>query len=429
MFNVGMTVSHALEEFTPAQKTAANRLPTLFEKAQVNGHFSDEIKFEIAEVCKKLTGLTYDVEIIDETNASMRITILPNLGGVKHINTAGTSTADANAIANWIVRHLNNSTPDDTFYYDQRTGRFSGKGIDKLSFTLQVGNGLLDKLDCDQLTGVVLHEIGHSWIMMRDLLTYFDQSVITQSAMLMGNKEALSKKVEYDLVGAVLTRLDKKKHPELYKKLEKKEYTKKEFVKACLLINDDIEMTSLSTAGEGGKIRRNEQAADYFAVRLGYGAALATGLRMIGVEVFGTAAAFGVSSIQMLLLGCSILAICTLPVMGVAALFCLFIISHEELMSSYDNNTARHKRIYRAMIEELKRAEIDNIDDKSKRVITEQLMDMQRYVEDTWDAVGVIQFLNPIYVRAYLGRKQEERLESLMNNDLFLTSAQLQLDM
>lgn len=433
MFKVGLTTVPALEDFTPSQKSAANLLPDLFAKAQEEGRFTKDIIASIEKIFTRLTGLKYTLKVMEEANASMRVVVLPNMGGVNNIDTRGYNEAEANEAANWIIQHLGDTTPSKSFYYDQKTGMFGGKGIEKLDFEAMVGNGLLRELDAEEITAVMLHEVGHSVIMLRDLLTYFDQSLIMQSASLMLGNTTLEGKVQYDLVGAVLKRLDKKKHSRLYEKLSKGEYTKKDFVKACMLINDDIEITSFSLAGQGGINRRNEQAADYYAVRLGFGSALSTGLRKIGVEVFGTGSVLSASAMQALLIsifGASVAIITMMPagiIYGIVSAMFLYAMSHEDMVSSYDMDGPRHKRIYRAMIEELKRGRNDNIPKDKMAILVKNLDEMEAYVENTWDDKGWFQFLNPFYVRNYLGRKQEERLEGLINNPLFLSATKLDL--
>lgn len=429
MLNIGMTLTPALEDFTPAQKSAANHLPVLFAKAQDEGSLTDDIKESLEKTFKRITGLDYKITVVDELNAAVQTVISLNTGGVNNLDTKGISNKEADEAASWCIRELGSTIVHKPLYYNQATGHFEGAALKELTFKLYFGIQLLDTLTADEITAVMLHEVGHSWIMVRDLGVFYDQSIITTSAMLItGRVGEVKDKVKIDLVQQVLNRLDKQKHPEVYKKIESGNYTKKEFVKACMLINDDIQMNSMSLAGSGGMNRRNEQAADYYPIRLGFGGPLSTGLRKIGSTAYdGTRVALSsLSQLLMMTVGCANVVLA--PPLGILLVVCTIVIASEDLYSTYDNNTARHKRIFRTLIDELKRSKRRGDDEESLKIQIKTLTELQEYVDNKWDDAGWLQFLNPIYIRNYLGRKQEERIEGLMNNPLFVSALKLEYD-
>ena len=417
-------ISTGLEDFTTAQKAAAVQLINVISDCAGEGKISKANSDKLISIFKKITGLTYEIEVEPILNAAMFRAPVFNMGGVDNLDTLNDNDFESKEYVGWILRYLKDTVIDQPFYYDNKTGLLGGKAVDKMVFKMIIGTELLFKLDPQEIVAVILHELGHSWIAMRNLLVFYDQSMLSITANVYCNTKGLDDKEKKDVVKEVLNRLDRTKHAKLYKKIEKGDYTKRDFLNACALINDDKIIVSGITTNSA-MIRRNEQAADYFAASLGLGEALVTGLRKIGVKPITLAD-------QTLALMRSLFALgATIGIAMMASPFFLvpmFVFIAEFVIDkydTYDNDTARIARIRKTMIADLKRASSERYTKAEIKDLIDAIDRIGAQLEKARTHSNPLAFLNPFYVRRYVGRRQEERLEELMHSNLFVSAYRL----
>lgn len=426
MFNYMTTFG--LEDFTPTQKITVNNIVEVFSEAQRTGSVSGKQLDKIEGLLKKLNGVTYKLKMIPEENAYVKTFPTWNLGGVRNIDTSGMSFNAAKE-ASYIAQYFGNQIAHLPYAYNQASGQFTGPALKNIKAEIAVGTPFLHSLTAEEVTAILLHEVGHVWVMLMSVDQYHDQSMIAQAAKLyQAHGDNLTGEIRYDLAKNIVKRLDNKKHAALAARLKSGDYTTKEFVEACLLINDDIAIRTQSNATDAIR-RRNEQGADNYVVRLGYGLDLATGLQKSGIKPYssGDRWAYNFASTVALALGVGVTLSC--PPAGIMYMISMSISlsyapSVAEMYSSYDNNTGRHKRIYTTMIGELKKSDLDPQLKKLTIEATEALRDT---LEDSYETMGWLSFLNPAFVSNYHGRRQEERIESLINNELYISAAKLEL--
>lgn len=163
---------------------------------------------------------------------------------------------------------------------------------------------------------------------------------------------------------------------------------------------------------------REEQFADMFATRLGYGKDLAKAVfnlrRLLGEHVVETGKVRAIAN------GLIILA--SIPLLPLLAITTVFERLPEEHLTDpikrYDNDKERLNKLRRDLIFQMKQNEVDVLttieDIKVIDLYIKQILDNRTYYQT------LVTFFRPSIRKAEHNKKTEELLESLVNNNLFI---------
>ncbi len=275
------------------------------------------------------------------------------------------------------------------------------------------------RLTPPQATSIILHEVGHVFFGMFVLgqMTILNLYLTSGVDVLLGKKpnkfkikfvdpsDVPSEKTEENLRKAILT----------------------DFVKQRGVFSGEAVGTS---------VKRSEQAADLFAVRLGYGRALVESLtvynpkgrmydddgvlpdliRTIGLTIFGSVAAVSTAFVSVPL---AVL----FAVLGSAFVWST---KRGQELNVYDNPEERYKKIKRDLIHQLKDPSTSKDFKKellSDIEVVDGIIKNMSEFNKVNESIGYI--LNPSKRRNINIIRLENELESLLNNEFFVKSSKL----
>lgn len=292
----------------------------------------------------------------------------------------------------------------------------TGSLVDEIKFTSCIGSGFFEEgvgFTDEEITAAILHEIGHAFNIFVTLSDYIWLNYMLSDGVdvLMGNKRN-----EYNLEVLDHTWVEKNIAKEL-----REDYVNKRTpaqARRAILSTYKKAPRHYLFANNGSAHKREEQMADLFATRLGYGRPLVTALHRMN-KLFGydpdqrTTIAGGLVRMA--------LSIALLPFVLLWLMVCS---GTNDLAFSdrYDNPKERHTKIRLDLINQLKTI-------KNRRLIADITSDIdavdliiKEYHNDTTMFDAMAEFASPILRREKRLIKHEENLETLLNNDLFVAA-------
>lgn len=318
-----------------------------------------------------------------------------------------------------------------TVHIDLENATVTGPLVDELQFELELCSGLFGganvELTPEEITALVLHEVGH----MFSVFMTFGDYIYLNYLLSEGIEVLLGKKTNrYKLEVLNTTYLAKLvDDPELAKRLANSP-TEEDIRRAVLTSHRLMPRHHLSSADSYSSMKRSEQLADLFASRMGFGRPAATCLdkvnRASGGRYLRSRSGFIFVELAKLLTGVAAMAV--FPILPhVSGLYALGLIAagfsdtdglHD---SPYDNDAERIIKIRKDLVAQFKQFEKEPSMraklDADIKVIDKLLAD---YNQHRTLFEYVMQMFSSDRRRRHQVHKQEETLEKLLNNDLFL---------
>lgn len=318
----------------------------------------------------------------------------------------------ADVIQHWIMSNINESLVVDLVKV-----KVSGTLTQKIYIRFIITEGLLSVqtgLSTSEITAVILHEIGHAFDTMMCLgqYAYYNFALSEGVDILLGNKLNKHKLQVLDIEW-------------IKKNVQKEDY--QAFVEAptpanatrVILGGLTKDVRGYLYANSAGSWKRNEQLADQFATRLGYGRELISAnykldhMGMTSKEYRRYKTILNAVSIGSMLIGFPI-------VIG-------YLIMESDAGTSgdtYDNPIDRVKRIRMDMVAQLK-----NITDPVRKAsIAADIAAADAMISSYMAEPGLFQrladWVKPYRRQALANMKHEQNLEQLLNNQLFVTAYQ-----
>ena len=419
---IGLMPSTGFESFvTRAHKQAVMNLIDIIAEAQEEGNFSSDMSKRIGDACTVLTGLKYDINFVDVFNAYIYLVPSINTGGVNNIPLS-LKPQEAERTARWLLSNIAKPVTG-TFTYDERTGKFSGKGVEGIVFNVGIGRPLFDEFTPEELAAVLLHEVGHSWVSMKSIGSFTNSSLYAlQATNMIMNGDRLSAKTKIDIIAFILKNLDEKANPALYKRLKEGNFKPVDVYTASLLITPH--KMQAASGNQRGQEQRNEQGADQYVINLGLGRDLFTGVQKLGVKGRTRLEAAGLDFAPILIIIGSFLT--GMPVIGaLGVMVCLINGFYGEATFPYDRGHERLNKALHGTRGALKNAK--DLDDEAKRKLLADIDFMEEKMKKMGDASSFFQYINPFYRRYRAHRSDEERIDQLINNPLFTSALRFQL--
>lgn len=306
-------------------------------------------------------------------------------------------------------------------------GRVSG-GLADIEHQVGLGGGLFREdtyLSLEEVVSIILHELGHCFTSMSTIeCLVMTNYYLTEGidAMLGGESRFATKKVDaLKIMGRYVT------DPALLGRLADNSATRDDWSKAILLCVTGKRREQFRSVGMGD--RRDEQLADLYTFRQGYARAFITGLAADHKyggwysKDFDKPGFMVVESLKVVTaLGFVMMTSITAPVIIVVSLACLYLGTNNEDMH-YDRMYARCMKAKNDLVFQLRQPDLD--DEFRKSVISDiKIMDaLLKTMHDNRSIFNLLSnFVNPKYRERYQLRAQEETLEALLNNNLFVTA-------
>lgn len=304
---------------------------------------------------------------------------------------------------------------------DLANGKVSGKLADSLRFQIGFASGLFTNIlgfTPAETAAVFLHEIGHGFESFASIGEYvYLNYYLTEGIDILQGKKVNKYKVQILDDKWVLENLT----PELRDAFinERDESTTR---KAILSVYKKTTRGHLGNNGLTSK-RRDEQAADLFVTRLGYARALATGLTKI--EKYSSSSSVTIGSSWM----AETLRVMFMIAFAPATAYAIIMenpLNDSVTSTRYDNGLERIMKIRRDLIQQLKILgnKIDN-----KHIVEDiEAIDKlaKAYSSNRTMFDEAVTFFRPTIRKMEQNAKNEETLEELLNNDLFVNIFKLQ---
>lgn len=375
---------------------------------------------ELSDIIKKNTGLNIQVLIEKSLNTPVVLTVAFQ-GHTGNGARWGTKTA-ASKLANrqGFVQDVLTGT------VDLENVRVSGV-FSEIPALLAIPVNLFstDLLTDEEITAAILHEIGHAFFLLATLGEYVWLNYYLQDGVdiVLGKKPNIYKVEILSQVYLAKTLPDKAQVEALKQPTETN-------VRQALLTNLGTKARDYFGQRIGlGAYKRDEQLADLFVSRLGFGRALVTGDQKLNkmYSLFNRTAhgRFYNLTIEAIKVGTWVVAGMAAPVVvGIATILALGYLSPRGV--PFDNATERALKVKRDLIAQLK-------DVETAPILKESLLDDLAAVDEitknmtqyrtTFEVVA--QFLIPTRRSDAQRLRLEQQLEELLNNDLFAVAAKL----
>jgi hypothetical protein len=290
----------------------------------------------------------------------------------------------------------------------------SGPMVDRVKFTCNIGQAFYNEAQgwtTKEVTGILLHECGHAFNVFTTLgdYIYLNYMLADGIDVVLGNKRN-----EFQL--EVLDATWLAKNIPVDQRDQFANHRSPDVVKRAILSAWKKAPRHYLFDNPATALKREEQMADMFATRLGYGKALASGLHRL-YKTFG--AELDNSSSWLGLIAKLMLAVTFIPF---TVLWLVFSTGASEMngMDLYDNPQERINKIRKDLIFQLKHISDNSLKDGIAEDIkaVEDILAEYNLNRTFFDKLQ--QFFTPSLRREQALMKHEENLEDLMNNPLFV---------
>lgn len=387
-------------------------------KADSGGEFGDDDVEKLSRLFKKSLGIECAVGFHQYSNMmSVQCFEFHGHSG----STPRSSNRTPPVVLNVLTDELYKSTID--LEKLRVTGFFS-----TIPFILHIPTRWLRSdfdLTIRELVAIILHEVGHVFFGLATIGEYvWLNYYLTDGAEILLGKKPNKYKVDILNLDVLAKRLKDQetlgefnKHP-----------TDVNARKVLLAGIRGVAREQFSSQLGLGSYKRNEQVADLFPVRLGYGRDLVTGLdklnRTYGVQQRYYKDRGDFIKIEALKVSMWLVSLAIPPFWPVT--ITALLLGDNQHTDIYDNSTERIMKIRRDLIAQIRDR---SISDTQKVILGEDIaaidnilkgMNQYRTALET-----VFEFIFPTRRRGLQQLRQEERLERLLNNDLFLTAQRM----
>lgn len=419
---LGLNTTFSFEGLAPQDTlAAAKEIEIVIGDAKAEGDFTPAICKRLAQLGHQITGLNYEVKSAPWPNAIAAPGTSFNTGGSDQVTVSGSRAKKMIELVQTTIKTNPNAVTTlqtKNYHYNPKTFKFEDTSKDSF-FYLFIGKPLLQELTPTELTAIVLHEIGHTWYETRQSLMFIEQSVVLQETMNHVLNDDKKESVEFK--SYILANLDKKGQRELWNKIDKNKAKPKDYMIASLCIAGK-KLNSTSYGAYKGQ--RHEQSADYFAVSCGYALPLYSGLdRLKGLNPM---LPFGLTNT---FLGALMIAsFINLTVASMSAIFLAILALGsfaDAKINPYDRPYMRAQKILVNL-----RGNLKNLEGVPQEIIKEQLAQLdalEAKLASKKDMMLICDVMNVFFLRDRWGRKNEEALESLLNNPLYVSALRFRL--
>lgn len=318
-----------------------------------------------------------------------------------------------------------------TFEINLDTGLIKGTMTELFEFQLGLYSGLWTNraaLTNEEITAIIMHEVGHMFITFMGLgdYVYLNYMLSEGVDVLLGKRPN-----QYKLTMLTLDTLQKTvTDPELRKKLI--ENPNEENMRLAIMSTYGRAPRHYLTGSAQAKnsIKRHEQFADFYASRQGFSRALVTGLdkmwkgeagsqqrgkaAFVYMEIAKAIGFIGAAGLTVAAFAFPPAILAALPLM----VACVGM-SNPDFHESYDSPTERFTKIRKELLGQLKFAKDAGLKESINQdlIVVDNLLAGYNQKRTLWELIET-QFGEDR--RQFQLRRQEETLENLMNNDLFL---------
>lgn len=418
-----LTVSNEMLNISSKRLLGAEIL-AIVEKIQDDlktvGTYSGADIEKLSAVITKRTGIKMKVNMLNEDvlNAYVCFHLWQGHGGVTYYGDISRTTE---------VSGNGFDFTKNTLTVDLDEGKLSGTVLESLAAEMFLYRGLFTNvinLSAEEITAIILHEIGHAFGTYASLgeYIYLNYMLTDGVEVLLGRKPNV-----YQIEILNRTYLEKVVKDPVVRDQIMKAPTEENLRRAILISHKDVPRHYLGSGSVKHSIKRNEQMADAFASRQGFSRALVTALDKIAKDISGsyTRGRFSFYMAELAKVVGWVATIITMAVPGGQFFAIGFFIMTLVLMNpdygTYDNPTERLLKIRKDMIAQLKVLGKDPVVAKTLTADIEAVdVVMKKYNERRTLFEVVTQFLIHGVRRNAQLIKQEEQLEKLLNNDLFL---------
>ena len=281
---------------------------------------------------------------------------------------------------------------------------------------LIIGDGAMDFWDDDEFTAMILHEVGHLFWAFATIGDYVWMSYYLQEGVevMLGTRAD-----KYSVKGMTLKQLTDNVDKETAQEI-KKDPSVTTVRKAIIELYTDTGRGWISSVSDANSLKRDEQLADWFASRLGFGLPLARAVTRIS----STQKSRRIEWLR------SVAVIPTLLIPGINIATISWVsyqfMRHSDISSSYDNPVERARKMRRDTISQLTYVK----DPKRKKQLLDDIEAFDKLMKPlyempvTVEIVGML--LSPKRRRNQQHLRLERQLETFLNNDLFVTHSKLQ---
>lgn len=382
----------------------------------------------ITKLVKSNLGLTIGFRVDDQVAGPNAYCIAPVFHGHNMVAAGALGAPSTTDHSDKLFEKIRSST------VDLNKAKVTG-ALSEYKFMIAVSADLLSDTGytTEEVTAIILHELGHAFFILATLGEYcWLNYYLTDGVDVVLGRKPNRYKIEL-LNGTYLA-----KHAKDAAYLKDLKHTPSEanVRRAILDVTHRQPHNLLTTQVVRGAIKRNEQLADVFVARLGFGVHLATGQARLNRDPgnisgrrFGrTRTKFLFMEVVKMITGVAgitagVMIASILPLTGIfIAILTPAILSMDGGVSdAYDNPTERLVKIRRELITQLKSSSFSRLEKDAvvKDIqVLDHLLDGRNQFVSIWESLGHI--LAPSSRKEHHRLKHEELLEKLMSNDLFL---------
>lgn len=399
------------------------KVETLMERYKTSKFLTQPEMFELNDIIKGSTNLDIKVEYVPTRELVFGI-LVPGFNG-----HSGTTARRSGAPISLKSREMQEKVLKSTVDLEkaQVTGEFT-----KVPFTMLIPEKVFTgRYTAEEVTAGILHEIGHAFFTLATIgeYTWLNYYLTDGMEVLLGKKPNKYRVdlLNYDYLENQIT--DQKQREKLIA-----DPSEKNLRRAILEVCHKQPRNHMTNQVTRGAIKRDEQLADVFAMRMGFSRHLATFIDKISREgpagkryarkrgMFVTMEI--VKLLKNIIVG-TLGAVFTIHTLGLSGIFALFYIIGNSIDGDfdkdYDNPTERIVKMRREVVTQIKDAGTSPTEklalDEDLKVI-DQLLDKRNQFESVWESLGYM--IAPRARREKHRLKHEELLESLLANDLFV---------
>lgn len=383
-----------------------------------NYNLTTEAMLPISKLLKKLTGLNFKFEF-PSSGAYLITLFVPNVASLAPTvldDNPGTSRV----LSKLFDQTLGSGVVSKPFAFDPKKGVFVGEGVRHVVFTVGLGKALIRQFSPEEIAATILHEVGHARAFMYQLTsTLVANSYLTEGLIRVLDPASAERRKNINVESNVLSKLDKDKYPDLYKKISSGTYNSQDFFEASLKIAADEPV--LQSLNQTNADTLYEQYADRYVVRAGLAAPLHRVVRSAGgLETVRSKKMLNLQRIAYLGIGAWLGS----PLLFSGVLFFASVMTESSTLTrneGYDRTYERCMKMLRGA-----RAEAQTLLKDSSPQDVKATLDTIAYLEKEMakysDSGSLWEIVTLSYHRNRSAINFEERLSNLLNNPLFVSA-------